>query len=47
MTLLTPQIDVNSLFKVEGLIAVITGGGSGESLCYRHVCSAVACALSL
>ena len=25
----TPDIDAASLFRVEGLVAVITGGGSG------------------
>jgi hypothetical protein len=30
MALQTPNIDVTSLFRVDELVAVITGGGSGE-----------------
>ena len=44
MALQAPQIDVTNLFNVEGLVAVITGGGSGEKsfqsqlilCCWQH-----------
>ena len=29
--------DVTQLFNVEGLVAVITGGGTGLGLCMRHL----------
>ena len=56
MALPTPDIDVASLFKVEGLVAVITGGGSGKLLYYiplnfssvvaRHLCGTLVGSLS-
>lgn len=35
MAFQTPDVDVKSLFNVKGLIAVITGGGSGQYTSYK------------